>query len=314
MSHDRYRHQNEPARPGGWSAQIAIITLAVLVAGLLVPVPGRFRAPWISSLQDLVHVPVFAGVTWALRRVMGGRLILAAAAALAIVVVAELLQTFIGRSASLSDVARGSCGIAIFVGWTVVRRFFTGWQRRAAELACLLIGSALPLAAAWPTLVDAIDAWREFPVLANFSSPWENRRWRANGCQLSCKPQASGEGVGILESDVGGPPSPAIILFPIHRDWSSWRWLHVEFTVEGGAVPITLSVRDGRRVMPPRQRFDHRDTYRRGRQRVQIDLRQIAQGSDQVAPIDIRAVESFHFVIHSDGADCVVRLHRIWLE
>jgi hypothetical protein len=267
-----------------------------------------------ASLQDLAHVPLFASLAWVLWRVTNGRTILAAIAALAIAVVAELLQTLVGRSTSLADVARGTWGIAVFVGWNFAGQFFTGWRRRAAQLACLMIGAALPLAGAWPSFADAIASWREFPLLADFSSPWENRRWLADGCRLRCGPGLDGEGVGVLQCETVGPPSPSIILFPIRRDWSTWRWLQVEFTVDGSPLPITLSVRDGRRVRPPRRRFDKSDVYIDGRHRVSIDLQAVARGSKQVAPVDLCAVESFHFMIEPGDVGRVVRLHRIWLE
>ena len=181
-------------------------------------------------------------------------------------------------------------------------------------MTCLVIGAALPLAGTWPALADAITSWREFPLLADFSSPWENRRWFVEGCRLSCETGAKGEGVGILQCESGGQPHPSIILFPIRRDWSTWRSLQVDFTVAGGPLPITLSLRDGRRVAPPRRRFDQHDVYQDGRHRVGIDLAEVARGSDLVAPVDVGAVQSFHFIMDVDGVGRLVRLHRIWLE
>jgi hypothetical protein len=43
-------------------------------------------------------------------------------------------------------------------------------------------------------------------------------------------------------------------------------------------------------------------------------LEEIARGSSEVAPIDLGAVESFHFIVEPEGVGRVVRLHRIWLE
>jgi hypothetical protein len=306
--------QRDPTKTRSWTGQIEIILLAVLIAALFVPAPERFTAPWMGSVRDLAHVPLFAGVTWALQRVMGGRMIPAAVTALAMTVIAELLQSFVGRSASLADVARGTCGIVFFVGWNLAEQGSTAWRRRAARLACLLIGAALPLAGAWPTLADSIVSWWEFPLLADFSSPWEDRRWTVEGCRLTCGPGAGGEGIGILQCESGGQPHPSIILFPIRRDWSIWRSLQVEFTVEGGPLPITLSLRDGRRVTPPQRRFDWNEVYQEGRHRVGLDLAEVARGSDQVAPIDVGAVESFHFILNVEGVSRVVRLHRIYLE
>ena len=104
MSFGRSWYQRDPTTHRTWPGQIEILILAVLVAALFVPVPGRFTTPWMGSLRDLAHVPLFAGVAWAMQRLSRGRTIPAAVTALAIAVVAELLQTFVGRSASLADV------------------------------------------------------------------------------------------------------------------------------------------------------------------------------------------------------------------
>ena len=102
-------------------------------------------------------------------------------------------------------------------------------------------------------------------------------------------------------------------LFPIQRDWSAYRWLHIEFTVSGRPLPVTFSVRDGRRAVPPKQRFDQYAVYSSGRHRATIDMRQIARGSAEVAPVDVAAVQSFHIIVGRAVSE-PVRLHRIWLE
>ncbi len=249
-----------------------------------------------------------------LRRLSGGRTVLAAVIALALAAVVEPLQSYVGRSESLDDFIHGACGIAAFVGWTLAGKLSTPWRRGAARVACVAVGAALPLADAWPTLADGFASWREFPVLADFSSPWEDRRWSVQDCRLSCEPGPRAEGDGVLRCDPSGPSQPSIILFPIRRDWSPFSSLQVEFTVQGGPLPVTLSVRDGRHVTPPKRRFDQREVYQDGRHRVGVNLHEVARGSGEVAPIDVGAVQSFHLIIEADGVGRVVRLHRIWLE
>ena len=197
-----------PAKPGSWGRQFAFIALGVLLAALFVPTPGRFTAPWMRTSQDFVHVPLFATVAWTLRRVTSNRTILAAIIALAIAVGAELLQSFVGRSASLADIARGACGIAIFVGWNFAEQFSAGWRRRITKLTCLTIGAVLPLACAWPTLSDAMESWWEFPLLADFSSPWENRRWLAEGCRLNCKRARTAKALAFCNAKLVGRQVP----------------------------------------------------------------------------------------------------------
>jgi hypothetical protein len=307
-------HPHESAERSRWFGLAEIIVLVLLVSALFAPLPGNFRAPWIGCVQDLAHVPLFAAIAWALGRFAGRRTIVAAVMALGVAIVAEALQVFVGRSASVADVVRGACGVAIYVGWDLAGKYATGWRRVAGRIASVAIGAGLPLAAAWPTLGDSIAAWRQFPVLADFSSSSQDRRWYVEGCRLLCEPDGSGSGVGILRCEPAGTPECSIILFPIRRDWSARRRLEIEFTVMGGPIPITLSVRDGRPVIPPQRRFDLRQIYATGHHRVGLDLEEIRRGSGDVAAVDVSAVESFHIIVERRGPAGEVRLHRIWLE
>jgi hypothetical protein len=103
-------------------------------------------------------------------------------------------------------------------------------------------------------------------------------------------------------------------LFPVLKNWSRFHALQIEFTIDDGSLPMTFSVRDGRRVEPPRRRFDVNQIYALGRHVVAIDLDQISRGSTDVAPVDVSAVQSFHIILDAKHTRRVVRLHRIWLE
>jgi hypothetical protein len=297
-----------------WCA-INVVAAATLAALLFAPLPGRFAAPWVGGLQDFAHVPLMALVPWLLKRITGAGDLAAAAMALGLAIAVEPLQTLVGRSASFGDVTRGAFGIAIFLGWQLAAKAPSGWRRVAVRALAIAAGSALPLAAVWPTLIDAVAAWREFPVLADFSTPQEARRWTTVGCRLECEPTSpdEGAGVGILQCEPD-QASPGLILLPVVRNWSRYGALHIDFTVVGDPLPITFSVRDGRRVAPPRRRFDLPAVYSPGRQTVRIDLDDVARGTAAVAPVDVGAVQSFHLFIDSVGKRRTLRLHRIWLD
>jgi hypothetical protein len=292
----------------------AIVATGVLFVLLLAPIPGRFSAPWIGALQDLTHVPLFAIFPGLLARVAGCGPWSAAAMAFALAVVIEPIQDLVGRSANLDDLIRGTFGIALSMSWRLSAAIRPSWRRWALRLAALGVCGGIPLAGAWPTLADAVASYQAFPVLADFSSREQWRRWKIDGCQLNCEPRAEGLGVGMLRSFADSKRPPSIILFPILRDWSRYDGLNVEFELDGDPLAITLSVRDGRRVKPPRRRFDRFGTYAAGRHRVTLDLKAIARGAPAVAPIDVAAVQSFHIIIEQLGTDRIVRLRRIWLE
>ena len=290
-----------------------IVAIGALVGLLFMPLPGKFAAPWVGALQDLAHVPLFFVVAWLLRRFTGSAGA-AAVLALGLAIVVEPLQSLVGRSSTLDDVVRGALGVAAFVGWHLASGISASLPRIFVRVAAIAASAAWPLAIAWPTVVDALAAWREFPVLAEFSSPRETRRWVAEGCRLTFGRDDAGAGVGVMDCRPTGGASSSIFLFPVLRDWSRFGSLRIELTVDGEPMPITVSVRDGRRVAPLRRRFDQRAVYQAGRHVVRIDLGEVSRGSEAVAPIDVSRVQSFHVIVEPGDQPRVLTIHRVWLE
>ena len=79
------------------------------------------------------------------------------------------------------------------------------------------------------------------------------------------------------------------------------------------ASTILLSVRDGRKVQPPRRRFDLQRRYLAGRHCVAIDLEDLAAGN-RFAPLDLSTIQSFHIVVTGLTEPRTLFLHRIALE
>jgi hypothetical protein len=137
---------------------------------------------------------------------------------------------------------------------------------------------------------------------------------RPRDCRLTCEPTDRATGVGVMQAEPTGGATPSITLFPVFCDWSRFGSLQLVFTVEGDPLPVTISVRDGRRVKPPQRRFDLRELYPPGSHTVRLDLKELSQGTVSVAGIDVSAVQSLHVILEPDGRRRVVRLHRVWLE
>jgi hypothetical protein len=209
MPPDSQQPLDEPAKSWGW---IGMAVIGLLLISLFVPVPGRFLSPWVGCLEDLVHVPLFGLLAWLIWRVAKVSSLSAGGLALGLAIIVEPIQSLVGRSASLGDVLRGACGIAIFLCWRAAATLPTPRARMLVRLASVTLGAGLPMAAAWPTLSDAVAAWRAFPVLADFSSSWQSYRWVADGCSLTCQEIRPGRGVGILQCGAEG--LPALVLFP----------------------------------------------------------------------------------------------------
>jgi hypothetical protein len=257
------------------------------------PLPNHYRSPWFQKLFDLGHLPIFAMVTICAWRIVG-RIWLASSIATAVAVAAEIGQGLAGRSPDFLDVVRSMLGVAI--GAVALFAFRRPLHRRAIAigLATILILTAWPIWDSSPVLVDAIWARRSFPVLSDFASPWEARRWSTQGAILERQMTDRGNSaVGLLQVPAGGGGA---ILFPIVRDWRGYKRLSWTFSFDGDPLDILFSVRDGRRVEPPQRRFDLMARYAAGQHSVVIDLVDLAAGT-QFAPLDLSRIQSLHIVV-----------------
>jgi VanZ family protein len=74
------------------------------------------------ALQNLLHVPVYAGLAWLLWRALRGRALLAAAIAIAYGALDEVHQMFVqGRTASVTDALLNALGAAAVAAWVTLR-------------------------------------------------------------------------------------------------------------------------------------------------------------------------------------------------
>jgi hypothetical protein len=289
---------------------------AFVAVALFWPLPNDYRAPWTTSLMDLLHVPLFAGVTWALFGVLGRRLGWACGLAVALAAVGELGQSLVGRTASLADLARGVLGVvtaAVVLRWLRVRPVH---PRQLAGALLVVIAVA-----GWagyhygPVFLDTFRAYRSFPELADFRFRGAVARWRTESAIVR---RIAADGVkqtwvGELEFIPNERDASGIILFPVVSDWSAYRTLRCELSFRGEPLDVWLSIRDGRQVRRPQRRFEWQARLAAGRHTVRIDLDAVAKG-EEFAPIDLTRVQSFHFGLAGLRQPRTVLLERIFLE
>ncbi|MCG8583927.1 MAG: hypothetical protein MI757_04355 [Pirellulales bacterium] len=290
-----------------------LIGLAIL---LLAPMPDtlHFRAPWIHKSMDLAHVPLFAIVTWMLWRALGRKLEVAVSIAVAAIAGTELLQIFVGRSVSVSDMLYGVCGCLAAALFILQRTKMWRRWRKAAVILAMLTTLVLPFIHAAPVMVGAITAARDFPVLSDFNTRFQHYRWSVLGGELERAPKGqSSEPIGRLIVPPGKGSKTEAVLFPVVRDWSKYRRLWIEFSFEGPPIDVLFSIRDGRRVEPPAKRFDDRRRFASGTHRISFDLEMLATGVE-FSPLDMKRVRAFLFVVDRTDETREIRMHRLYLE
>lgn len=296
------------------SAIPAWAILGLALVGLLVPLPNDYRCPWLFKCLDLGHVPLFFLITFCLAKVLGNRRITAIGLAALLAVLIEIVQSQIDRSGDVWDVVRGWIGITIAALILYVPFRPRRWQPfvLTATLAILLL--IWPIYDCGPVIVDAVSAYRSFPVLSDFQSRWEPLRWYIDGARLAR--QATDERqqtwAGCLQLQPG-KESSGVILFPVKRDWSHYDRVTCEFSFSGDPLRVLISIRDGRKVHPPQRRFDLEKDFSAGRHCVVIDLHALAEGKE-FAPIDLTHIQSFHFAAKELNQPRTLWLHRLELE
>jgi VanZ family protein len=234
--------------------RIALYLLSVICAVLLFVgtgpdyySPRPYRLAW-----ELGHVCTF--FIWTLaaflalkafaRTPFSRQLILALLATSAGGLLIEWLQSMVGRTFALTDVMNDLLGTVIAIAFLSPTRHLT--KRRTLRILqsaslVLLILQLLPLA---KVVIDDIIAWQQFPILADFETPFEAGRW------VSESPTALSDQIfrhGRFSLQVRLKPAQysgaSLRYFP--SDWRNYSTLHLSiFNVSKEALPITISIHD----------------------------------------------------------------------
>lgn len=188
-------------------------------AALLLPVTSHPSGRLAEYLLDLVHVPLFALLTftvWNRRprwKVLGGMAL--------VILLVELVQPTLGREAESGDAWLGLAGVGIALAFHASARDARSGAWRALG-AAILAAALFPLA---PLGLDRYEAGRAFPLLASFRSRLETGRWRGRGCRLARARTPSGWSLQVEVS--GASEYPGAFLVEAPRDWSRMEELCV---------------------------------------------------------------------------------------
>ncbi len=309
--------------------------LLVAMAALLVPVPFHGRAS--EAIGDLVHAPLFGGLTlgvlaignrlWPLQNAtmpMAKRCLLVAALVFVFGVLIEVAQTTFGRMGNVSDAINNGLGIfsATLLYW--------GWQVKHSRLSSrnvprvFYIASGMLIAIAWwnsvTLILDARSVYSDFPSLATFESKVQLKRFYSRECELSLSRMNVTQGKHSMEVSYQATSHPATTLIEMQHDWSNLKTLELDTTLDvnhaGESVQFMIKVID-----EPRQN-KHADTYRGqwtlepGKTRhIRITREEILQGPD-AREIDLTRIKFVDLMLINPSAPAKVRIDdlRLTLE
>lgn len=318
-------------------AAALVITVLATIA-LLMPVPSRGRM--YPAIGDMVHAPMFAGLT--IGMFFGLQILLPTSSIKAITkralvvgflvlvfgVASELVQNSFGRSGNVHDTvadALGICGaLCVIVAWTLRRSTVAArstWASKPFYWAIVVIG-ILVIGLSWispvATIRDTLASRREFPLLGSFERHAELERWHFRDCHGSFSTQDATLGAQSLEINFPASQAGNATLFDVKRDWSDSQSLSLEIAVDEerscDVNTFVLQIVDQSHGREYRDVFRKEVEIKRGEKRTITIPRQqwISRKSDR--PLELGWIRAINLIITEPSQETVIRVDDIRLS
>lgn len=230
----------------------------------------------------------------------------------------ELLQYGTARNVDMVDVSRGLCGALLMLAFHPV--YFDHNRvllRRIVRVGVsgFFIYHLLPVTIA---LADETIARFQFPVLSNFSTPFELERWKSHGRRELVEGFAGKDGRQMKLSLQPARYSGAGVQY-LPADWSGYRMLNLDIYSEY-PTPLTLTLRihDVRhQTVPPtyltNDRFNRRLSLVQGWNAIKIDLAEVRQ-APRTRMMDMQNIADISFFLSSVKSPKTLYLDQIYLS
>lgn len=256
MNHDA----TVPASPAtprlGWLRRVVVAGVAGALSSVLLYPFSHTGRHW-SELFNLAHAPSFflaflfaAAIldptsiglpeSWPRILHMGvARLLILASVLFVLGALCEILQQFVGRSTSLSDVLANGCGLIAGMFWCHGRLMINKTRRMAASLmtVCLL------LTPSWYPALELLECRKqnlEFPLLASFERPRELNAWFAHEATIEQSPTWHSDGSSSMQvHGLAGTRHPGANFLGLISDWHQFAALELD-VFNPGDKPLSL--------------------------------------------------------------------------
>jgi hypothetical protein len=279
-----------PPLRNGWFSRTRWIlwTLAAILAVLLfLGGPGHHSPRSISAAWDLGHILGFSvwsflllawkpvgeassarqwGIVILFCLVAGG--------------VTEGIQFLLGGDASPEDLLRDVVGGVTTLSWFPPsgKALSRGRKQMVRGLSVLfLLVASLPLAVA---ITDEGIARVQFPLLADFETPFERSRWEGSA-SASVDRSVSRHGNASLRVEMGTTLYSGIFLVYFPRSWNAYQFLLLEvFNPSSEGISVTCRIHDRQHEgggQAYEDRFNQGFLLRQGWNELRIDLGKVAR-------------------------------------
>lgn len=154
----------------------------------------------------------------------------------------EVIQYFIGRSASIYDIGLNLAGTLIALGIFILLLRPFAKHNYTLVFFMLVLVSVFILPGA-RVLLDEIHLRQQFPVLSDYSKPFEIGRWNTSNARINISNVENNKVLVVTLLPTGKYSSVALASFG--GDWSGYRELVFDIVnKEVTELPITIRVHD----------------------------------------------------------------------
>lgn len=283
---------------GSWIAGGVI--LLGLCGLLLWPLHFDYHPLWVDRGLDFSHIPLFLILVASLRLFVGLSLRNACVSGIVLATLFEIVQPAVGRSGGWLDLVYGLCGSMIA---TVGLCRSWRWSSKLAAIGLLFAP------AAWndfPTFIDAWLAWRQFPMIAQFDTPFARSRWVIQAMEFS-RVMDSGQFQTTDQADGRAAVHPVVV------DWSAYKEVVVDFTIVDEPLDLLIAIRDSVAYPPEVSRYNHpRRKFEPGRHEVVIPFTDLTT-STRFPPLDMHKIQNVILVPRQRGKR-IFQVHSIYLR
>lgn len=299
-------------------------TLLFIVYGLFFVADDKLSTRTWTEIWNLGHIAAFT-VIWlfnfnifpVFRRLSTSKLILFVGVSTLVAGESiELLQGLIGRDNEWQDVWDSEVGalLAICFFSPQIRNLITAQQMVWRVFAVIML-VVVPWSI-WSALADEVYIRQQFPILSDFTTPFELSRWHANTAAIHTQKKDESQ-LPFLDIDFHPATYSTVSLMHFYRDWRGYKQLVLEVTnPEETDLKVILRIHDQlhrRHAYALKDRFNLPLLIKPGRQSITIALDDV-KNAPRTRKMGMQHIEDLSIFTMQSKAYHRLYIHKIMLE
>lgn len=219
-----------------------------------------------KSFWDMGHTFLFAGLVYIMmqtsffkKKSVNTSFLLVMILCISLGLAIEILQTYVERDFEVFDLISDLAGaiIGYFIALYIDKRYL--FNIRNISVIFIVVLSLLSSVQLIAVMIDEINMRKNFPVLADFSTPFNLTRWDAEKAKLELNSEFSSQDNNLLDVVFLPGKYSDITLQHFVRDWTGYQYLNFKiFNTKLKPIDIELKIYDETHIQ---HRYKYNDRY-----------------------------------------------------